>query len=92
MFQFQQQEKLPSVSWLINSGNYIIHFLSFDGESFETAASSKCDHDYTFGLANYRGNALSTGSYHNTGCYVRTEVYNFGTNQWNNAPDYPFGS
>ena len=68
------------------------YFVSFDGEIFETAASSKCDHAETYGLANYRGSALTTGSFYNSGCYVRTELYDFGTNQWNDAPDYPFGS
>ena len=44
------------------------------------------------GLANYRGMALTTGSSMSSDCYVRTEVYDFGTDQWNDAPDYPFAS
>ena len=68
------------------------NFFRFDGESFETTASSKCDHDFTYGLANYRENALTTGSRYNSDCYVRTEVYNFGNNQWNDVPYYPFSS
>ena len=67
-------------------------FFSFDGESFKSAASSKCDHFATMGLANYRGMALTTGSLMNSDCYVRTEVYNFKTNQWTDALDYPFAS
>ena len=64
---------------------------SFDGDSFENAGSSKCDHDYTYGLAVYRGKALTTGSYLNSDCNVRTEIYDFETNQWSDAADYPFG-
>ena len=65
---------------------------SFDGENFEAVASSKCAHGLTFGLANYQGSALTTGSEFNSNCYVRTELYDFGNNQWNDAPDYPFSS
>ena len=65
-------------------------FFSFDGEDFELAASTECDHKNTYGLANYRGTALTTGSHSNSNCFVRTEVYNLETNQWNDAPDYPF--
>ena len=69
--------------------NYALYF-SFDGGSFENAGSSKCDHDYTYGLGNYRGTALITGTQKNSACYVRTEIYDFGTNQWSDAADYPF--
>ena len=31
-----------------------------------------------------------TGSQQHAGCYVRTEIYNLGTGQWNDAPDYPY--
>ena len=65
-------------------------FFRFDGKSFETVASSKCDHRKTYGLANYRGSPLTTGSSNPSDCYIRTEVYNFGTQQWHDAPDYPF--
>ena len=70
----------------------MIYFLSFDGENFETVASSTCDHILTFGLANYRGSPMTTGSYSNGDCAVKTEIYNFENNQWNDAPDYPFSS
>ena len=66
---------------------------SYDGENFVSVASTRCDHGLTFGLANYRGKALTTGSGNRySDCYVRTEVYNLETNQWNDAPDYPFSS
>ena len=64
--------------------------LSFDGIDFTSAASSNCDHQYTLGLANYKGQALTTGSISYSACYVKSELYNFETNQWTNAPDYPF--
>lgn len=63
---------------------------SFDGEIFEPAESSKCIHAKTLGLANYRGKALTTGSFSKSSCYVRTEVYDLNTNQWFDAPNYPF--
>ena len=68
----------------------LISIFRFDGESFENVESSKCDHDYTYSLANYRGKALTTGSHYDSDCLVRTEIYDFETNQWNNAPIYPF--
>ena len=64
-------------------------YFRFDGENFENASPSKCDHELTYGLANYRGKALTTGSY-NAGCSVRTEIYDFETNQWSNGADYPY--
>ena len=67
-------------------------FHSFDGENFETVAASKCDHDWTYGLANYRGSPMTTGSRHNSDCGNKTEIYNFDNNQWNDAPDYPYSS
>ena len=63
---------------------------SFDGADFTAAGSSKCDHQFA-GLANYKGSALTTGSY-NAECSNRTEVYNFDTDQWTDAPDFPFES
>ena len=75
-----------------NNGFEMIYFLSFDGDKFETVASSKCDHGNTYGLANYRGSPMTTGSGSNSDCYVKTEIYNFASNQWNDAPDYPYSS
>ena len=68
----------------------MIYYCRFDGENFESIASSKCNHDFTFGLANYRGSPFVTGSQQEAGCFVRTEIYNLGTDQWNDAPDYPY--
>ena len=66
---------------------------SFDGVDFTPAASTKCEH-FWGGLANYKGLALASGSYQSTdpACYVRSELYDFNTNQWTDAPDYPFTS
>ena len=98
-----QKKKLCCVSVTLTEKNAIcklkningfemIYFLSFDGDTFETVKSSTCDHDFAFGLANYHGSPMTTGSNYNSGCFVKTEIYNFGTNKWNEAPDYPFGS
>ena len=70
----------------------MIYFLSFDGDNFENVADSTCDHDLTYALANYRGSPMTTGSRNNPDCYVKTEIYNFENNQWNDAPDYPYSS
>ena len=67
--------------------NNVINFSRFDGETFETVASSKFNHDKT-GLADYLGSPLTTGSFEDFD--VRTEVYDFENNQWNDAPDYPY--
>ena len=65
--------------------------LSYDGENFDdSVAKSECDHDSTMGLANYRNMALTTGSKWVDDCGTKTEVYDFDSNQWSNAPDYPF--
>ena len=60
--------------------------------NFETVAASKCDHDWTYGLASYRGSPMTTGSRTNSDCGTKTEIYNFERNQWNDAPDYPYSS
>ena len=70
----------------------MFYFFSFDGDNFEIVAPSKCDHDVTLGLANYRGPPLTTGSLWNSDCWVKTEVYNFETSRWNDGPNYPLSS
>ena len=84
-------DKIATCKWLESLRENHKFVSSFDGESFENAGSSECDHDLTFGLAVYRGKALTTGSFYDSGCYVRTEIYDFETNQWSFAADYPFG-
>ena len=83
---------MPYVSWLKLIEKEYFFCFRFDGESFENAASSNCEHEETYGLANYRGLALTTGSITNSDCYNKTEIYNFSTNRWSAAPDYPFSS
>ena len=58
----------------------VYQIFSFDGVDFESAASTKCEHQWG-GLAYYEGLALTTGSYSNSSCHVRSELYNFKTNQ-----------
>ena len=102
LFQLQKK-KLCCVSVTLTEKNAIcklknddcfemIHFLSFDGDNFETVASSKCYHDNTMGLANYRGSPMTTGSRYNSDGSVNTEIYNFANNQWKDAPEYPYSS
>ena len=70
---------------------YEISLFRFDGEKLEPIALTKCNHNYSFGLANYRGSALTTGSrWGSSACNVKTEIYEFENGQWNDAPDYPY--
>ena len=65
--------------------------LSFDGENFISAGSSKHSHYNTRGLANYKGKALTTGCGGGSpSCEVKTELMNMTTLQWSDGPDYPF--
>ena len=67
-------------------------FLSFDGESYESAGSSEYGHQDTYGLANYLGKALTTGCNYYSGCEVKTELMDMNTLSWSAGPDYPFTS
>ena len=65
--------------------------LRFDGESYQTVASSEYHHRNTLGLANYRGKALTTGcADHSLGCGLKTELMDMNTLTWSPGPDYPF--
>ena len=66
--------------------------LSYDGENFTSAGSSKFSHRYTFGLGNYMGKALTTGCNENTSCYKKTEIMDMTTLQWSDGPDYPYAT
>ena len=66
--------------------------LSYDGENFTSAGSSKFSHYYTLGLANYMGKALTTGCGENTGCGKKTEIMDMTTLQWSDGPDYPYAT
>ena len=79
---------MPQVSQVLYDFTFNTFGLSFDGEKIEILASSTCDHEYSFGLANYRNLVLTTGSAKNSSCYNRTELYNFTTNQWSDTSDY----
>jgi len=64
--------------------------LSFDGDSYDSVESSKYPHYYTRGLANYKNQALTTGCYSPSECYVKTELMDMETLQWSDGPDFPF--
>ena len=67
-------------------------FLSFDGESYQSAGSSAYSHQYTLGMANYLGKALTTGCNNNGSCSIKTELMDMNTLTWSAGPDYPFTS
>ena len=68
-------------------------FLSFDGRSYQSAGSSVYSHRHTYGLANYRGKALTTGCDGPlVACRVKTELMDIKTLTWSAGPDYPFTS
>ena len=69
------------------------YIIRFDGANYRAMVSSKCDHYDTMGLAKYKGQALTTGGSNlSSECNLRTEIFNFEENQWNDGPDYPFAS
>ena len=43
-------------------------------------------------LANYKGQALTTGGSTSNDCATRTEIYNFEAGRWIDGPNYPFAS
>ena len=63
--------------------------IRFDGVYFSYVASTRCDHN-AVGLANYKEMALTTGTLNSGGCGVKSELYDFNTNQWNYIEDFPF--
>ena len=65
---------------------------SFDGESFQTAGSSKFSHKETLGLGNYKNQALTTGCKDTSSCGIKTELMNMETLEWSDGPDYPFAN
>ena len=56
--------------------------------------SSNYNHHETFGLGNYRGNALTTGCSPKADdqdvCHKKTEIFDLKEMRWYDAPDYPF--
>ena len=66
-------------------------FLSFDGQSYQSAGSSEYSHRFTYGMANYRGKALITGC-SGWSCRVKTELMDMETLSWSAGPNYPFTS
>ena len=66
-------------------------FLSFDGQSYQSAGSSEYSHWQTLGMANYRGKALTTGCGGGS-CAVKTELMDMETLSWSAGPNYPFTS
>ena len=58
---------------------------------------SKYAHDFTFGLANYKGKPLTTGCAgprmrnKDTECNFKTEIMDMTTLTWSDGPNYPFG-
>ena len=63
-------------------------FSRFDGQSDQSAGSSVYSHHYTYGMANYRGKALTTGCYSGS-CGLKTELMDMDDLTWSAGPDYP---
>ena len=97
----------PSIGNIVNvalkSDNIILlltfrTFLRFDGQDFETVGSSQFSHRETFGLGNYKGQALTTGcciremrGCERAACSIKTELLNMTTMTWSNtiSQDFP---
>ena len=54
--------------------------------------SSEYSHHWTFGLANYKGKAMTTGCGSNGDCSFKTEFFDMNTMEWYAGPDFPYGS
>lgn len=64
---------------------------SFDGQNYQLMELSKYSHFRTYGLANYKNQALTTGC--ETGPDGRkTEIFDMETLTWSDGPEYPFGT
>ena len=70
--------------------NYVLTKFSFDGTSFEETASSKVSHRETFGMGNYKGQALVTGCGTGGACGLRTEIMDMDKMRWSDEDDYPY--
>ena len=82
---------MPHVSISTSRFLQLFYFLfRFDGESYQSAGSSAYSHDFTYGLANYGGKALTTGCLSSLSCRVKTELMDMNTLTWSIGPDYPF--
>ena len=65
---------------------------SFDGVNYQKVGESKYSHQSTWGIANYRGNALTTGCKSPNDCNTKTEILDMTSMTWSDADDYPFTS
>ena len=63
-------------------------FLSFDGQSYQSAGYSVYSHRETIGMANYREKALTTGCSAGS-CALKTELMDMDDLSWSAGPDYP---
>ena len=66
------------------------YFSSFNGETFKTEPSSKFPHGYVYALGSYRNSPFVTGHYSTNG--LKTEILNYGSEEWVQADDYPFSN
>ena len=67
--------------------------ISFDGQHFGSAGSSKYSHRLVYGMANYKGKALTTGCNdpgNELSCLDKTEIMDMTTLEWADGPNYPY--
>ena len=92
LLRLYQYSGMPHVSLFQFFNIKLKYNFSFDGEFFHSAGSSKYSHRNTYGMANYKGKALTSGCGENSDCSVKTELMNMDTLTWNDGPDFPFTS
>ena len=92
LLRLYQYSGVPHVSLFQFVNIKLKYNLSFDGEFFHSAGSSKYSHQHTVGMANYKGKALTSGCGDNSVCYVKTELMDMDTLTWSDGPDFPFKS
>ena len=64
---------------------------SYNGKKFKKVKNSAIySHRSTYGLRNYKGQALTTGCDQSYECGNKTERLDMTTMTWSNAEDFPF--
>ena len=63
----------------------------FNGETIKTEASSKFPHENVYALGSYRNKPFVTG-HDSSNNGLKTEILNYGSEEWEQAEDYPFSN
>ena len=70
---------------------HLNYFSSFNGATFKTEPSSKFPHYNVMALGSYRNSPFVTGQFYSTNG-LKTEILNYGEQNWQQVADYPFSN